>query len=105
MPSRSNALTRIAPLTPPPTGLLMASDLAASIACLNFSAVEMSGFGAPFCTARPMAERATSARRPGGDLALLDQLFDGLGVDDRDVGRLALGDALGDARATGSTPA
>ena len=56
MPSLSKILTRLAPLWPPPTGLLMPSDFAASIAALNFSADEMSGFGAPFCTASAIAD-------------------------------------------------
>ena len=57
----------------------MPSDFAASIACLNFSAVEMSGFGAPFCTASAIAERAMSARVPAHDPALPDQVVDALG--------------------------
>ena len=45
-----------------------------------------------------MAERGESARMPGDDLALLDQVFDALRGDDGDVGGFALGDLLGDPR-------
>ena len=76
----------------------MPSDFAASIAALNFSADEMSGFFAPFCTASAMAERARSARVPAHDPALRDQFVDALVGRDRDVVWLAVGDLLLDPR-------
>ena len=85
MPSLSKIFTRLAPLWPPPTGLLMPSDFAASNAALNFSADEMSGFAAPFCTASAIAERAMSAPDAGHELALLGQVVEALVGDDRDV--------------------
>ena len=98
MPSLSKILTRLAPLWPPPTGLLMPSDFAASKASLNFSADEMSGFVAPFCTASAMAERAMSARMPGTSRPCWVRSSMALVGDDRDVVWLAVGHHLGDPR-------
>ena len=67
MPSFWN--TRV--LYGPVPALLWPIDLALSIACLNPSAVEMSGLGAPAFTATPLPARANSATVPATTLLFL----------------------------------
>src|SRR5580698_4010411 len=68
MPRSAKTLARCTPLWPPPTGLEHAIDFAASMARLKPSAVERSGFGAPFGTATPIDDRAISTALPSTSL-------------------------------------
>ena len=69
MPSFSTTCARCCPLVAPLAGSAYAMDLALSSAFLNASTELMSGFAAPFFTARPIRARASVCVLPPTILA------------------------------------
>ena len=74
MPSLSKAFARYCPLVAPLAGAAYAIDLALSSAFFSASTELMSGFAAPFCTARPIWARASVCVLPPTILASLTSL-------------------------------
>jgi len=74
MPSLSKAFARYCPLVAPLAGSAYAIDLALSSAFFSASTELMSGFAAPFCTARPIWARASVCVLPPTILASLTSL-------------------------------